>query len=38
MALTHGLETRFLEVLNTSWIYPNTNKVRFVIGLVNYIK
>ena len=28
----------FLEVLNTSQIYPNTSKVCFVKGLANYIK
>ena len=30
--------TLFLEALNTSQIYPNTSKVRFVKGLANYIK
>ena len=28
----------FLEVLNTSQIYPNTSKVRFVKRLTNYTK
>ena len=37
MALTLNLETLFLEVLNTSWIYLITSKVRFVKGLVNSI-
>ena len=34
MALTLEDETLFLEVLNTSWIYPITSEVRFVKGLV----
>ena len=38
MALTLELETLFLEVLNTSYIYPITSKVRFVKKLANYIK
>ena len=38
MTSTLELETRFHEILNTSQIYPNTNKVRFVKGLANYIK
>ena len=38
MALTHELETLFLEVLNTSWIYPITSKVCFVKRLANYTK
>ena len=38
MVLTLELETLFLETLNTSQIYPNTSKVRFVKGLANYIK
>ena len=38
MALTLEFETRFLEVLNTSLIYQNTSKVRFVKVLANYIK
>ena len=38
MVLTLELETLFLEVLNTSYIYPNTSKVRFVKGLANYKK
>ena len=38
MTLTLDLEAQFLEVLNTSQIYPNTSKVRFVKGLANYIK
>ena len=38
MALTLELETLFLEVLNTSLIYPNTSKVCFVKRLANYIK
>ena len=38
MVLTLELETKFLEVLNTSQIYPNTSKVCFVKGLANYIK
>ena len=37
MALTLGLELLFLEVLNTSYIYQITSKVRFVKGLVNSI-
>ena len=37
-ALTLDLETKFLEVLNTSQIYPNTSKVHFVNGLTDYIK
>ena len=37
MALTLNLETLFLEVLNTSWIYLITSKVRFIKGLVNSI-
>ena len=37
MALTLGLETLFLEVLNTSQIYPITSKTRFVKGLANSI-
>ena len=32
------LELLFLEVLNSSWIYPITSKVHFVKGLTNYIK
>ena len=35
MALTLELETLFLEVLNTSSIYPITSKVSFVKGLAN---
>ena len=35
MALTLELETLFLEVLNTSYIYQITSKMRFVKGLVN---
>ena len=35
MVLTLELETLFLEVLNTSYIYPITSKVRFVKGLAN---
>ena len=38
MTSTLDLETKFLEVLNTSQIYPNTIKVHFVKGLANYIK
>ena len=38
MALILELKTLFLEALNTSLIYPNTSKVRFVNGLSNYIK
>ena len=38
MILTLELKTIFLEVLNTSEIYPNTSKVRFVKELANYIK
>ena len=38
MILTLDLETQFLEVLNTSQIYPNTSKVCFVKELANYIK
>ena len=38
MASTLDLETKFLEVLNTSQIYQNTSKVHFVKRLVNYIK
>ena len=30
--MSSTLETQFLEVLNTSQIYPNTSKVRFVKG------
>ena len=37
MALTLELETQFLEVLNTSQIYPITSKVCFVKGLANSI-
>ena len=32
------LNNMLLEVLNTSYIYPNTSKVRFVKGLANYTK
>ena len=32
------LNNMFLEVLNTSYIYLNTSKVRFIKGLVNYTK
>ena len=35
MSLTLRLETLFLEVLNTSYIYQITSKMRFVKGLVN---
>ena len=35
MVLTLGLETLFLEVLNTFQIYQITSKVRFVKRLVN---
>ena len=35
MASTLDLETKFLEVLNTSQIYPITSKVHFVKGLAN---
>ena len=35
MVLTLELETLFLEVVNTSWIYPITSKVCFVKGLAN---
>ena len=38
MTLILDLKIRFLEVLNTSQIYPNTSKMRFVKGLANYIK
>ena len=38
MASTLDLKTKFLEVLNTSYIYQNTSKVSFVKGLANYIK
>ena len=38
MASTLDLETKFLEILNTSQIYPNTSKVHFFKGLANYIK
>ena len=38
MASKLDLETKFLEVLIISLIYPNTSKVRFVKGLANYIK
>ena len=37
MASRLDLETKFLEVLNTSKIYPNTSKVCFAKGLANYI-
>ena len=37
MALILKLEILFHEALNTFY-YPITNKVRFVKGLVNYIK
>ena len=37
MALTLELETLFLEVLNTSYIYPITSKVHFVKRLANSI-
>ena len=36
MALTLELETLFLEILNTSQIYPITRKVCFVKGLANF--
>ena len=38
MALILDLNNIFLEVLNTSQIYPNTRKMRFVKGLANYTK
>ena len=37
MGLTLELETLFLEVLNTSSIYPITSKVHFVKELANSI-
>ena len=38
MVSTLDLETKFLEVLNTSQIYPNTSKIHFVKRLAYYIK
>ena len=38
MALILDLNNMFLEVLKTSYIYPDTSKVRFVKGLANYTK
>ena len=38
MTLTLDLNNMFLEVLNSSLIYPITSKVHFVKGLDNYIK
>ena len=38
MISTLDLEIKFLEVLNTSQIYPNTSKACFVKGLANYTK
>ena len=38
MASTLDLEIKFLEVLNTSYIYQNISKVHFVKVLANYIK
>ena len=35
MVLTLELKILFFEVLNTSYIYPITSKVRFVKGLAN---
>ena len=38
MVSTLDLEIKFLEILNTSQIYPNTSKVYFVKRLAKYIK
>ena len=38
MALILDLNNMFFEILNTSQIYPNTSKLRFVKELANYIK
>ena len=38
MVLILDLNNMFLEVLNTSQIYQNTSKVRFVKELANYTK
>ena len=38
MALILDLNNMFLEILNTSQIYPNTSKVHFVKELANYNK
>ena len=37
MFYTLELETLFLEILNTSYIYPIISKVGFVKGLANSI-